>query len=107
MVLAGDTVPCATLDELASGANVLVHTAIRKDLVEQMPVQRIRDILDYHSSVEQAAATATRAGVDTLVLTHYVPPLVPGQEDQWRALAAAEFTGRVERGDDLLRVSVG
>lgn len=107
VVLAGDSVPCPTLDELARGSNALVHTAIRKDLVEQMPAQRIRDILDYHSSVEQAAATAARAGVDTLVLTHYVPPLVPGQEDQWRALAAAEFSGRVELGDDLLRVSVG
>ena len=37
VVLAGDTVPCATLDELASGANALVHTVIRKDLVEQVP----------------------------------------------------------------------
>ena len=107
VVLAGDTVPCATLDELCRGANALVHTAIRKDLVQQSPSQRLRDILDYHSSVEQAAATAARAGVGTLVLTHYVPPLLPGQEDQWRALAATEFDGRVELGDDLLRVSVG
>ena len=107
VVLAGDTVPCSSLDELARGANALVHTVIRKDLVAQMPAQRIRDILDYHSSVEQAATTAARAGVDTLVLTHYVPPLVPGQEDQWRELAATEFDGRVELGDDLLRVSVG
>ena len=107
VVLAGDSVPCDSLDELARGANALVHTVIRKDLVEQVPVQRLKDILDYHSSVEQAAATATRAGVDTLVLTHYVPPLAAGQEDQWRALAASEFSGRVELGDDLLRVSVG
>jgi ribonuclease Z len=107
VVLAGDTVPCASLDELARGANALVHTAIRADLVEQIPVQRLRDILDYHSSVQQAAATAARAGVDTLVLTHYVPPMAAGQEDQWRALAAGEFSGRVELGDDLLRVSVG
>lgn len=106
VVLAGDTVPCASLDDLARGANALVHTVIRKDLVDQMPAQRIRDILDYHSSVEQAAATAARAGVQTLVLTHYVPPLIPGQEDQWRALAAAEFGGRVELGGDLLRVAV-
>ena len=106
VVLAGDTVPCASLDELARGADALVHTVIRKDLVEQMPAQRIRDILDYHSSVEQAAATAARAGVSTLVLTHYVPPLIAGQEDQWRALAATEFSGRVELGDDLLTVSV-
>jgi ribonuclease Z len=107
VVLAGDSVPCASLDELARGSDALVHTVIRKDLVALMPAQRIRDILDYHSSVEQAAATAARAGVGTLVLTHYVPPLAPGQEDQWRALAATEFSGRVELGDDLLRVSVG
>ncbi|MFN8033049.1 MAG: ribonuclease Z [Mycobacterium sp.] len=106
VVLAGDTVPCATLDELAAGANALVHTVIRKDLVALVPQQRLKDILDYHSSVEQAAATAARAGVDTLVLTHYVPPLALGQEDQWRALAATEFGGRVELGDDLLQVSV-
>jgi ribonuclease Z len=107
VVVAGDSVPCATLDELATGADALVHSVIRKDLVELVPAQRMRDILDYHSSVEQAAATAARAGVGTLILTHYVPPLVPGQEDQWRALAATEFSGPVELGDDLLRVSVG
>ena len=107
VVLAGDSVPCGTLDALASGADALVHTAISKDLVEQVPVQRLTDILDYHSSVEQAAATAARAGVQTLVLTHYVPALTAGTEDQWRALAAGEFSGRVELGDDLLRVTVG
>lgn len=107
VVLAGDTVPCSTLDQLASGADALVHTVIRADLVQQIPLQRLRDILDYHSSVEQAAATATRAGVGTLVLTHYVPPLAPGQEDQWRALAATEFSGTIELGNDLHRVSVG
>ncbi|MCB0943624.1 MAG: MBL fold metallo-hydrolase, partial [Mycobacterium sp.] len=32
VVLAGDTVPCASLDELAAGADALVHTVIRKDL---------------------------------------------------------------------------
>lgn len=106
VVLAGDTVPCPTLDELASGAGALVHTVIRKDLVALVPQQRLRDILDYHSSVEQAAATAQRAGVGTLVLTHYVPPLQPGKEDEWRALAATEFPRQIELGDDLLRVEV-
>ena len=106
VVLAGDTVPCESLDALAAGAGALVHTVIRKDLVEQLPMQRVRDILDYHSSVQQAAATAARAGVGTLVLTHYVPGIAPGQEDQWRALAAAEFDGPVELGDDLRKVEV-
>ena len=98
--------PCESLDELAAGAGALVHTVIRKDLVEQVPQQRLKDILDYHSSVEEAAATATRAGVGTLILTHYVPPLVPGQEDEWRARAASAFDRQVELGDDLHRVEV-
>lgn len=106
VVLAGDTVPCATLDTLAAGAGALVHTVIRKDLFMQMPRQRIRDVCDYHSSVEEVGATAARAGVGTLVLTHYVPGITPGQEDAWRALAASAFDGPIELGDDLLRVEV-
>ncbi|MBJ7338888.1 ribonuclease Z [Mycolicibacterium sp.] len=106
VVVAGDSVPCASLDALTRGADALVHTVIRKDLVELAPQQRLRDILDYHSSVEQAADTAARAGVGTLILTHYVPPLAPGQEDQWRALAANHFGGTVELGNDLHRVEV-
>ena len=106
VVLAGDSVPCASLDQLAAGADALVHTAIRADLVALVQQQRLKDILDYHSSVEQAAATAARAGVDTLILTHYVPPLAPGQEDAWRALAASVFPGTVELGNDLHRVDV-
>ena len=105
-VLAGDTVPCAGLDELASGADALVHTVIRKDIVVNIPQQRLQDICDYHSSVEQAAATADRAGVGALVMTHYVPALVPGQEEQWRALATTKFGGRIELGDDLHRVEI-
>ncbi|HXA90073.1 MAG TPA: ribonuclease Z [Mycobacterium sp.] len=106
VVLAGDTVPCAGLDELAGGADALVHTAIRKDILIHVPQQRVKDVCDYHSSVQEAAATAARAGVGTLVLTHYVPAIAPGQEEQWRALAATEFNGQIELGDDLHRVEV-
>ena len=74
---------------------------IRDDLVRLVPSPRLQDILDYHSTVEQAAQTATRAGVGTLVLTHYVPGLVPGQEEEWRSRAAAHFAGSIVIGDDL------
>lgn len=106
VVLAGDTVPCTSLDELAAGANALVHTAIRKDILNNLSQQRIRDVCNYHSSVQEAAATAARAGVGTLILTHYVPAIAPGQEEQWRLLAASEFAGQIELGDDLHRVEV-
>jgi ribonuclease Z len=107
VVAAGDTVPCDGLDGLSAGADALVHTVIRKDVIEQIPVQRMKDTLDYHSSPAEAAQTAARAGVGTLVLTHYVPAFPPGDPgDDWRALAAAHFDGRVEIGDDLHRIEV-
>jgi ribonuclease Z len=107
VVVAGDTVPCATLDALCLGADALVITAIRKDVLAGIPLPRLQDVLDYHSSVEEAAQTAERAGVGTLVLTHYVPALVPGTGDEWRALTQPHFSGRVELGDDLHRVEIG
>jgi ribonuclease Z len=106
VVLGGDGVPCAALDELCAGADAYVQTVIRDDLVRMVPSARLQDILDYHSTVEQAAQTATRAGVGTLVLTHYVPSMQPGQEDEWRARAAAHFSGRIVLGDDLTAVEL-
>jgi ribonuclease Z len=106
VVVAGDTVPCAGLDALCAGADALVHSVIRKDIITNIPVPRLQDTLDYHSSPEEAAQTAERAGIGTLVLTHYVPAIPPGGGDDWRQLAAQHFTGRVELGDDLHRISI-
>jgi ribonuclease Z len=103
--LAGDTVPCPELDELCRDADLYVQTVIRADLVKAIPNARLQDIIDYHSTVEQAAETATRAGVRTLVLTHYVPPLQAGAENEWQALAAAHFAGTIVVGDDLTVVT--
>ena len=104
--IAGDTIPCPELDAMCLGADVYVQTVIRDDLVKRVPSQRFQDILDYHSTVEQAAQTAQRAGVRTLMLTHYVPPIAPGQEHEWRDLALVHFSGEVVLGDDLTSVSI-
>ncbi len=106
-VVAGDTVPCAGLDDLCAGAGALVHSVIRKDIIAKIPLQRMQDTLDYHSSPEEAADTAQRAGIGTLILTHYVPPIPTGTVgDDWRALAAGHFTGTIELGDDLHRIDL-
>ena len=106
-VAAGDTVPCPGVDSLCQGADALIHTVIRKDIIANIPLERMQDTLDYHSSPEEAAQTAARAGVGTLVLTHYVPPIPAGGDGaDWRALAAAHFTGTIELGDDLHRVEI-
>ena len=104
-VLAGDTVPCTALDRLCEGAGAYVQTVIREDLVRLVPNQRFVDICDYHSTVEQAAQTAARAGVRTLVLNHLVPAPQPDTEAEWIELAAAHFDGEVLVAHDLLRVT--
>ena len=113
VVVAGDTVPCTDLDQLCNGAKALVHTAIRKDIIETLPLQRAKDILNYHSSVEEAAQTAQRAGMEMLILTHYVPGIHPAENEfhelvvqLWRDRAAENFSGKVEIGDDLLKISL-
>ena len=106
VVIAGDSVPCDTLDALCAGADAYVQTVIRDDIVRLIPSARLQDILDYHSSVTQAAQTAARAGVAALVLTHYVPAPGPDQLDEWRNLVTPHFDGQVVLGDDLTAVTV-
>ena len=105
VVVAGDTVPCEGLDRLSAGADVYVQTVVRRSLVESIPMTRFQDILDYHSSVEDAGRTAARAGVGTLVLTHCVPPPAPGTEDEWIAEAAVHFDGEIVLANDLTSVT--
>ncbi len=106
VVCAGDTVPCDGLEQLVDGADVYVQTVVRTDLVDAIGLPRLLDVCDYHSSVEQAAMTATRGGVRTLVLTHMVPAPVPGDEQQWGDLAAEHFDGEIVLGVDLERIEV-
>jgi ribonuclease Z len=106
VVIAGDTVPCRGLDQLCGGADVLVHTVVRRDLIEQFNLPRLTDVLDYHSSVPDAARTAERNGVRTLVLTHLVPTPAPGTEQEWLDQATAHFKGKVVLATDLLTLDV-
>jgi ribonuclease Z len=105
VVLAGDTVPCAGLDELCRGADIYVQTVLRDDLVQLVPMQRFRDTIDYHSTVVQAAQTAARGGVRTLVLTHQIPTPGAGAADEWTNIAREHFGGEIVFGEDLLTIS--
>jgi ribonuclease Z len=106
VVCAGDTVPCPGLDRLVDGADVYVQTVVREDLIRAIGLPRLVDVCDYHSTVEQAAQTAARAGVRTLVLTHMVPAPGPDDEQGWVELAAAHFDGEIVVARDLTRIEV-
>ena len=104
--LAGDTIPCQGLYDMCDNADIYVQTVLREDLVRAfaplVPTgDRFLDILDYHSTVQQAGQTAAKCNVKTLLLTHFVPAIQPGQEDEWRAMAAEHFSGDIVIGPDL------
>ena len=106
LVVAGDGVPCEGLDRLCAGADAYVQTVIRDDLIRRVPVQRLQDVCDYHSTVAQAAQTAARGGVGTLAMTHLVPAPPAGDEGEWRDLAAEHFGGTIVAGPDLTTFAV-
>ncbi|MGI9577406.1 MAG: MBL fold metallo-hydrolase [Microthrixaceae bacterium] len=101
VVIAGDTVPCVGLSSLVAGADVYVQTVIREDIIRQIPLQRLQDVTDYHSTVVQAAQTAAEAEVGTLVLVHMVPSPAPGDEAEWIGIARQHFDGTVLAPNDL------
>jgi ribonuclease Z len=105
VALGGDGVPGAGLDRLCSGADVYVQTVLRADLIELVASPRLREILTYHSTIEQAADTAARAGVRIFLPTHFIPAIAPGDEHSWHARAAARFGGEIVIGGDLTTVA--
>lgn len=106
VVIAGDTLPCEGLDRLCADADLYVQTVVRRQLIEELNVPRLLEILDYHSSTEDAAKTAARGGVGRLVYTHQMPGAAPGAELEWIADAKPHFDGEVIYGTDLMRIQV-
>jgi ribonuclease Z len=100
VVIGGDSIPCPGLDRLCAGADVYVQTVLRRPLIRP----GLKEILSYHSSTEDAAKTAARAGVAKLVFTHLMPSPKPGTEKDWINDAKPHFDGEVIVADDLTTV---
>ena len=104
VVLAGDTVPCAGLDELVRCRR------LRADGVARRPRATW-----CRCSASATRSTTTRrscrprrprrAAVRTLVLTHQIPTPAPGAADEWIAIAREHFGGEIVFGEDLLTIS--
>lgn len=85
VVISGDTGPSKMVETVAKGADLLVHEALQPEMVKALAArlkaagrpqtaQIMHDIIDYHATPAQAAASAKTAGVKMLVLSHIVPP---------------------------------
>ncbi len=112
VVISGDTIPTPSLVAAAQGADILVHEALQPTLVKILESEFagknmgnlahvMQDILNYHTTPEQAAAQANTAQVKQLVFNHIVPPLpVKFAYPAFVGDAAKFFGGPITVGED-------
>ncbi len=80
IVVSGDTIKVPKMIEMAQGADILVHEALNKKLLEiganrmNARVKKMAlDLHEYHTPHTEVAEIAKEANVKKLVLTHMVP----------------------------------
>jgi ribonuclease Z len=121
VVISGDTTPSPRVEAAARGADLLVHEALAPNLVGVLEqgaraagrtsLEKIfKDIIDYHTTPEQAADIAQRAGVGYLLLHHIVPALPLGALEQpFLGTSRTRFSGpiKVGRDGDFISMPIG
>lgn len=86
LVISGDTKKTRSIVSVSKGVDLLVHEALQPKLVKLIEqafrqkginntAQIMQDILNYHTTPEEAAEQAQLAGAGMLILNHIVPPL--------------------------------
>lgn len=118
LVISGDTKKSPALIAATMHADLLVHEALQPRLVQAMTAglaakgiknlaQITRDILNYHTTPEEAAEVAQAAGVKQLVLSHIVPA-IPSRffYPAFLGDAAKRFRGPMVVGEDGMLFSL-
>ncbi len=112
LVISGDTSKSAAVAREAQGVDLLVHEALSPQLLglleqgfsqagRQNLAQIMHDVLNYHTTPEEAAAIAQAAGVKALVFNHIVPPLpLSGLEPVFLQRAGQIYAGPLRIGAD-------
>lgn len=110
--ISGDTVYHAGFISASEGVDVMFHEALNRDMVAKIGVKLgergmvngakiFADILDYHTSPEEAARAAQEAGAGQLVLYHIVPQLpLEMLEPVFLGDAKSDFDGPITVGQD-------
>jgi ribonuclease BN (tRNA processing enzyme) len=111
VVISGDTTYAPELAEFAKGADILVHEVMYLPaidaLVKRLPsATRLREhLMGTHTLSEDVGRVAAQAGVETLVLTHFVPGDDSSiTDDLWANDVRKHFRGRIIVGKDLMEI---
>ena len=114
VVFSGDTAPIAALEDFARGADLIVHEAMLEAALPAL-MARIGNGSDKlmahwlrsHSFAHDAAATAKRAGVKALALSHLIPSDDPAYTvEHWQAAVAGHFVGTLHVGHDGMTIEL-
>lgn len=112
VVISGDTRQSAAVQREAQGVDLLLHEGLAPQLTAVLQrsaalagranlAKVFVDIVDYHSTPEQAAQIAKEAGVGMLLFNHIVPALpLPGMQSLFLGDAPAIFSGPIKVGSD-------
>ncbi|MCJ7833633.1 MAG: MBL fold metallo-hydrolase [Deltaproteobacteria bacterium] len=118
VVISGDTIPVQSLLHQAQGVDLLVHEALQPAMIGILKevgqkIGRLNtakimgDILHYHTSPEDAAMMAEKAGVRHLLLTHILPPLpVSDLKSAFLGDAKKLYRGPITIGEDGMLFSL-
>jgi len=102
LVYSGDTGPCEAIEELSQGADMLIHMCYFISGSFMKPGQTLTS-----SGHREAARTAAKAGVKTLVATHFTPQMdALGVKEKCLAEMREIFDGRIIWGEDLMEIPI-
>jgi ribonuclease Z len=111
-VVSGDTRKTKSVVAAAKGADLLAHEALSPELVKHLEkgakatgrdglAHIMNDILNYHTSPEEAAEQARDAGVGYLLLYHIVPALpISALEGPFLGRSREIYSGPIRVGHD-------
>jgi ribonuclease Z len=105
VVISGDTRVCQEIEDFGRGADLLVHEALRAELIRQRAGYSA--IMDYHADSIELGGLAARAGVPAVLLYHLIPgPLdTAGMAAYEDDLRRGGYKGEVVVGKDLTSYS--
>lgn len=118
VALSGDTVYSPSFVAASKGVDLMLHEALNKDMIAALGKklgergqaknsQIMTDIQNYHASPEDAARSASEAGVQALVLYHMVPaPPARLIEPLFLGQAPKLFTGTLKLAEDGMMISL-
>ena len=100
LVYSGDTGPCEAIEELAQNADILIHMCYFLSGTFNQDDKTLTS-----SGHLEAARTAAKANVKTLVTTHFTPQMdAQGIAEKCLGEMAQIYHGRIIWGEDLMQI---